>query len=49
MKSKYQIYLFAAALIVAIGFFIQRSFNKPSKKPLEMKKWHKVTETQQWH
>ena len=26
MKGKYQIYLFAAALIVAISFFIQRSF-----------------------
>lgn len=30
MKGTYQIYLFAATLLVAIGFFIQRSFGGPS-------------------
>lgn len=30
MKGTYQIYLFAATLLVAIGFFIQRSFWGPS-------------------
>ena len=30
MKGTYQIYLFAATLLVAIGFFIQRSFRGPS-------------------
>ena len=30
MKGTYQIYLFAATLLVALGFFIQRSFGGPS-------------------
>ncbi len=30
MKGTYQIYLFAATLLVAISFFIQRSFRGPS-------------------
>ena len=41
MKGTYQIYLFALTLVVAIGFFIQRSFNgSGSLYPIENVEHH---------